>query len=85
MVLVTILPILIVAFIIAIARCITTIIVTVIVIVIVLFAFSIARRPLFIVLGTVSPPAVRTTAIFFFAIVLVTFLISRTVLLIRRR
>ena len=80
MVLVVVFPILVVAFVIAVA-CIT-IVAVIVVVVVVLFAFSIARRPLFVVLGTVLLLAVRTIAIFFFVAVFATFLTSRTVLLV---
>ena len=59
------LPILIVALVVVVAR-ITTVAVIVTVTVTVLVVFSIARRPLFIVLGTVSPPIVRTIAVVLF-------------------
>ena len=84
-VLVTVLPIFIVALVIVVA-CIT-IVAVIAVTVAVLFAFSIARRPLLAVPGTVSPPAVRTIAIFFFAAILAIFatlLIGGTVSFIGR-
>ena len=70
-VLVTVLPILVVALIVTIARCITTVafivVVTVAVIVVVLFAFSIARRPLFAAYpGAVPLLVVRTIAVVLF-------------------
>ena len=86
MVLVVVLPILIVALVVVVA-CIITVVVMV-VMVAVLIAFSIARRPLFTVLGTVSLPAVRTTVVVLFAAAFAMFvalLIGGTVFLIRRR
>ena len=56
------LPILIVALIVVVVYYITIVVVTA-VIVVVLFTFSIARRPLFAILGTVSLPIVRTIAV----------------------
>ena len=78
MVPVAMLLVLIVALIVVVACYIT------IVIVAVLFVFSIARRPLFVVPGTVSLLAVRTIAIVLFAIALTALLIGGTVFLIRR-
>ena len=71
MVLVVVLPIFVVALIVIVARYITTVafivIVTVAVTVAVFFAFSIARRPLFVAYpGAVLLPAVRTTAVVLF-------------------
>ena len=77
------LPILIVALIVVVARRITIVAVTVTV----FFAFSIARRLLLVVLGTVLLPAVRTIAVVLFATafaILVAFLIGEAVFLIGR-
>ena len=63
---VVVLPILIVTLVVAIACCIITFVIIVVVIVVVLFAFSIARRPLFTILGIVLLLAVRTTAVVLF-------------------
>ena len=79
------LPVLVVAFIIAVARRIT---IVAIIVVVVLVALLIVGRPLFTVLGTVSLLAVRTMVVVFFAAAFTIFaalLISRTVFLIRRR
>ena len=66
------LPLLIVTFVVAVAY-ITTVVATAVAVA-VLFAFSIAGRPLFVVLGTVSLPTVRrTTAIVLFAAVFAIF------------
>ena len=84
-VLVAILPVLIVALVIIVAY--ITIVAVIAVIVAVLFAFSIARRPLFVVPGTVPLLAVRTTAIVLFAaafVIFATLLTRGTVFLIGR-
>ena len=62
---VAVLPILVVALVVAVARII--IVVVTAVVVVVLFAFSVAGRLLFAVPGTVSLPTVRTTAVVLFA------------------
>ena len=82
-VLVAILPILVVAFVVAVVRCITTVVVTTVAVT-VLFAFSIARRPLFAMPGTVSLPVVRTIAVVLFATAFTAFLTRGTVFLIGR-
>ena len=82
-VLVAILPILIVVLIVAIAR-----IITVTVTVTVLITLLIVEQPLFAMLGTVSPPTVRTTTVVLFIAAFAIFavlLIRGTVFLIRRR
>ena len=82
-VLVVVFPILIVALVVVVVH-ITTFAIIVAVIVTALFAFSIARRPLFIVLGIVSLLAVRTTSVVLFTTALIAFLIRGTVFLIGR-
>ena len=82
-VLVVILPVFIVALVVTVAR-ITTVAVTITVTVAVLFAFSIARRPLFTVLGMVSLLAVRTIVVVLFATALTALLTRGTVFLIGR-
>ena len=85
-VLVAILPVLIVALVVIVAYIITVAII-VTVTVVVLFAFSIARRPLFTIPGTVSPLAVRTTAVVLIVVafaILAVLLIGGTVLFIGR-
>ena len=81
-VLVAILPVLIVTLVITVVR-----ITTVVVIVTVLITLLIVRRPLFAILGAVSPLAVRSIAIFFFTVAFAIFaalLIGGTVLFIGR-
>ena len=72
MVLFVVLPILIVVLIVVVARCIITVAVMAVAVV-VLFAFSIARKPLFVVPGTVSLLAVRTIVVVLFATVFAMF------------
>ena len=74
--------VLIVALVVIVARITTVAVIAVVVAV--LFAFSIARRPLFVVLGTVSLLAVRTTIVVLFATALTALLIRGTVFLIGR-
>ena len=57
----------------------------IVVVVTVLIALLIVRSLVFATLGAVSPLAVRSIAIFFFATVLATVLMGGAVLLIRRR
>ena len=85
MVLVAKLPVLITLVVIVARRIITVTVIAVVVAV--LFAFSIAKRPLFTVLGTVLPPAVRTTAVVLFAMafaIFIALLIGGMVFLIGR-
>ena len=68
---VAVLPVLVVALVVVVARITTVTVIAVAVTV--LFAFSIARGPLFAVLGTVSLPTVRTIAVVLFAVVFAIF------------
>ena len=74
-VLVAMLPVLVtlVVAVVCITMVVVTVAVTVAVMVAVLFAFSVAGRPLFVVPGTVSLPAVRTTAVVLFVVAFVMF------------
>ena len=87
MVLVAVLPILVVALVVVVARRITTVAVIVAVIVAVLITLLIVERPLFAILGTVSLPTVRTIVVVLFAIafaIFATLFTGRTVLLVGR-
>ena len=80
---VAILPILVIVLVVAVARYITTVAV-IAVVVIVLIVLLIVRRPLFIVPGIVSLPAVRTTTVVLFATALTALLTRGMVFLIGR-